>query len=394
MKKAIIILIIPTILSICSCKNSDSPKPNPDPADSVKFYSASEFAMGADLSYVNQILDHGGIYKDSGKVTDPYIIFKKYGNNVVRFRLFHNPAWTKTVYTPPGTQMYNDFEDVKKGIAKSKENGMQVCLDFHYSDTWADPGKQIIPKAWDTLSRIFVLYDSIYNYTFKVLNTLGKSGLMPEYVQVGNEINPGFLLPKGKRWEGNQNNMVFLLSAGIQAVRDAGNANAIKPKIIIHIAQPENADSWFSGLTTLTDYDIIGISYYYMWSTVSLADVSTYVANVKTKYKKDVMIMETAYPWTTGNADSYGNMIEISKLSSGYPATSEGQYRYLKALTQEIIDGGGKGIFYWEPAWITSGMRDSWGIGSSYDCNTLFDFQGEVVKGMFYMTYKYKFPAR
>jgi arabinogalactan endo-1,4-beta-galactosidase len=394
MRHLILFLIFAS--SIHSCKNSDNNNgnPDPDPVDTTKLYTASEFVMGSDLSYVNQILDHGGIYKDSGNIADPYHIFHENGSNVIRFRLFHNPTWTKTVYNPPSAQMYNDFEDVKKGISKSKAAGMQVCLDFHYSDTWADPGKQIPPAAWDTISRIYTLYDSIYNYTFRVLDNLGKSGLMPEYVQIGNEINPGFLLPKGSRWNGNQDKMIVLLNAGIIAARNAGNANAIKPKIIIHIAQPENVDSWFNGLTTLTDYDIIGVSYYYMWSTVPLADISGYIYQIKSKYKKEVMIMETAYPWTTANADNYGNMINISKLAPGYPATADGQYNYLRALTQEIIDGGGKGIFYWEPAWITSNMKDSWGTGSSYDCNTFFDFNGNIIRGIHYMTHKYNFPSK
>jgi arabinogalactan endo-1,4-beta-galactosidase len=187
--------------------------------------------------------------------------------------------------------------------------------------------------------------------------------------------------------------MILLLTSGIQAIRDAASSNTIKPKIIIHIAQPENVEPWFNGMAAkgLAGYDIIGISYYYLWSTVSLKDVSNYISRVKTSFGKDVMIMETAYPWTTGYSDSYTNIINTSKLLPEYPATADGQYNYMVALTQEIIDGGGKGIFYWEPAWITSNMKDSWGTGSSWECNTLFDFQGEILKGMHYMTSQYKF---
>jgi arabinogalactan endo-1,4-beta-galactosidase len=386
-----LLLTLLLIITLSSCKKSGNGNTNPD--EIKKFYKTSEFVMGADLSYVNQILDHGGIYKDSGNVADPYHIFQKNGANVIRFRLFHNPTWTKDVYGTSGTQMYNDFADVKKGISKAKEAGMGVCLDFHYSDTWADPSKQKKPAAWESLSSILVLQDSIYNYTYKVINTLGQNGLMPEYVQVGNEINPGLLLPQGNRWSGNEVNMISLLISGIKAVRDASASSSVKPKIIIHIAQPENVDAWFNGLAAkgLIDYDIIGISYYYLWSTVSLTDVSNYISLVKTNYKKEVMIMETAYPWTSGNSDSYGNTFNSSKLLPEYPATAEGQYNYLRALTQEIIDGGGKGIFYWEPAWITSNMKDLWGTGSSWDNHTLFDFQGEILKGMHFMTYQYKF---
>jgi arabinogalactan endo-1,4-beta-galactosidase len=289
--------------------------------------------------------------------------------------------------------LYNDYADVKKGISKSKAAGMQVCLDFHYSDTWADPSKQQKPTTWDTLTRMPVLADSVYNYTFRTLNNLGINGLMPEYIQIGNEINHGLLLPQGNRWNGNEANMILLLNSGIRAVRDAGTSNSIKPKIIIHIAQPENVDAWFNGLAVkgLTDYDIIGISYYYLYSNVSLNDVSTYISQIRVKYDKDVMIMETAYPWTSGDADSYRDISNSSKLVPGYSASADGQYNYLITLTKKIIYGGGKGIFYWEPAWITSNMKDQWGSGSSWDNHTLFDYQGSVIKGMNYMTRHYKF---
>ncbi|KPK87200.1 MAG: hypothetical protein AMS27_03260 [Bacteroides sp. SM23_62_1] len=356
------------------------------------YYNTDQFVMGADLSYVNQILDFGGTYRDSGKITNPYLIFRKYGANVVRFRLFHTPTWTKEVYGSAGEQMYNDFYDVKLGMEKVKELGMEVCLDFHYSDTWADPGKQIIPKAWESLS-LDVLRDSIYNYTFNVLHQFDEQGLMPEYVQVGNEINPGFVLPQGKRWNGNVTNFVFLLNAAISAVRNAGNGSDITPQVIIHIAQPENATNWFEGLDEagLADYDIIGISYYYMWSEVQLDNVSNYISALKQDYGKEVMVMETGYPWTTENYDDYDNIIRNDMLLPDYPATVDGQFEYLKRLTQEIIDGGGKGIFYWEPAWISSNMKDLWGKGSSWECNTLFDFEGNVIKGMEFMIYSYQF---
>jgi len=372
------------VFSTCCRKSKEN-------TDGRVFYTDDQFCMGADLSYVNQILEKGGVYRDSGQVQDPYHIFSEYGTNVVRLRLFHNPEWTMSVYSPPGNKMYNDFNDVKKSIERAKAEGMKVCLDFHYSDTWADPSKQQKPAAWQSLS-LSLLRDSLYNYTFSTLRKLDLAGLMPEYVQPGNEINPGFLLPEGGRWNNNEGNMIYLLNGAISAIRDAGNLSTVKPKIIIHIAQPENADSWLNGLGLkgLTDYDIIGLSYYYIWSTVKPEELSNSIAMLKTKYRKDVMIMETAYPWTTENADSYGNIIEISKIHGNYPATAEGQFNYLKLLVKEIIEGGGKGIFYWEPAWITSGMKDLWGTGSAWDCNTLFDFSGNTLKGINYMTEKYE----
>jgi arabinogalactan endo-1,4-beta-galactosidase len=385
-----LLLFLACLSLLVSCK-----KPDNNSKDPRVFYPAEKFVMGADLSYVNQILDFGGAYKDSAKYEDPYHIFKKYGSNVIRFRLFHNPVWTREVYGANGTQMYNDFHDVKEGIASAKTADLQVCLDFHYSDSWADPSKQVVPDAWKSLT-LANLHDSIYNYTYKTLHKLDIAGLMPEYIQVGNEINTGFVLPQGNRWGGNEVNMIYLLNAGIKAVRDAGSLSSVRPKIILHIAQPENVTNWFSGLSEkgLTDYDIIGFSYYYMWSSSALNGISTYVSSFKETFGKDVMIMETIYPWTTGNADSYNNIIDVSKLVSGYPATENGQYDYMHALTQEVIDGGGKGIFAWEPAWITSNMKDGWGTGSSWDCNTFFNFTGSTLKGIRFMSDKYNFTGK
>lgn len=386
MRQIAFFLIFLGLLS--GCKKSDNIPPDDPPV----IYPATKFVMGADLSYVNQILDQGGIYKDSGTVQNPYVIFNKHGANVIRFRLFHNPVWTKEVYGTNGTQMYSDLSDVKKGIERAKSVGLKVCLDFHYSDSWAGTDKQTVPAAWQSLS-LTILHDSLYNYTFKTLKALGDAGLMPEYVQIGNELNPGLLLPQGNRWNNNEANMVYLLNSAIRAVRDASTSSSIKPEIIIHIAQPENTRTWFYGLAEkgLTGYDIIGFSYYYMWSGTPLANISNMVSMLKSTFQKDVMIMETTYPWTTEYADNYNNIINTSLLAPGYPATEKGQYEYMHALTQEIIEGGGKGIFAWEPAWITSGMKDQWGTGSSWECNTFFHFDGNSIKGIRFMTDKYNF---
>lgn len=391
--KTIICILLTGILASPSCRRQENETDSTN--NKRTFYKPSEFVMGADLSYVNQILDFGGVYKDSGIVRDPYITFREYGANAVRFRLFNNPEWTKKVYGSDAVKMYNDFSDVKTGIARAKAAGMSVCLDFHYSDTWADPSKQEVPEAWKSLSLV-ALHDSIYNYTFKTLAALDKAGLMPEYVQPGNEINPGFLLPQGKRWDGNEANMISLLNSAIKAIRDAGSASSTKPKIIIHIAQPENVISWFEGLAAkgLTDYDIIGFSYYYMWSTTSIKDISSAVATIRSTFSKEVMIMETTYPWTTSSNDNYSNIIRPEKLLDGFPATVTGQYDYMHTLTQEVIDGGGKGIFTWEPAWISSRMKDPWGTGSSWECNTFFDFSGNTIKGISFMSDKYAFPVK
>jgi len=383
--RPILLILTLTGMVMFSCNKKEDNGDN----NTRVFYNPDTFLMGADLSYANEILEHGGIYIDSGKVTDPYRIFSKYGTGAVRFRLFNNPQWTAGLYG--GGKMYHDFDDVKLGIQRTKDEGMRVLLDFHYSDNWADPGKQFPPEAWEDLDPV-TLGDSIYNYTFITLKKLDNEGLMPEYVQVGNEINPGFVLPHGNRWD-NITQFVSLINRAINAVRDVAAQSTVDTKVLIHIAQPENVKNWFTGLAEagLAEYDIIGFSYYYMWSSVLLNDVSDYVQDFKETFGKDVMVLETAYPWTLENADSYPNIVDVNKLVPNYPATEAGQYKYLKRLTQEIIDGGGKGIFYWEPAWISSNAKTQWGTGSAFDCNTFFDFQGNVLQGMDYMTFNYNF---
>ena len=183
------------------------------------------FVMGVDLSYINQVEDYGGVYKESGQVTDVYKLFKNKGANLVRLRLWHNPLWTKEVYGE-GAVLYSAFADVKKSIRRSKEQGMAVNLDFHYSDVWADPEHQTVPEAWKDITEIQVLCDSVYNYTYAVLDELNKEGLLPEMVQIGNESNCGMMhtetpetFPALSVCEGNWAGFGKVINAGIAAVR-------------------------------------------------------------------------------------------------------------------------------------------------------------------------------
>src|SRR5690349_6909752 len=254
------------------------------PADLTGFY------FGADLSYINQILDHGGAYKD-GAVTNPYKIFKDHGTRLVRLRIWHNPTWTKEVYGASGTQLYNDLYDVEKAIKLSKEQGMSVLLDFHYSDSWADPGKQEIPAAWKDIKDINVLKDSVYQYTFKVLKYLDGKNLMPELVQIGNETNCGMLytnaisgFPTCNVCNGDWQRMGVVVNEAIDAIKDVSATSSIKSKILLHVADPKNVEWWFDNMTdatkgNVTGFDIIGFSYYPIWhTTVSLAQLSDNVS--------------------------------------------------------------------------------------------------------------------
>lgn len=354
------------------------------------FYKWDQFSMGVDLSYVNQVEDYGGKYKDSSQVRDLFRIMKDHGANTVRVRLWHTPTWVGNLNSG---KMYYDLSGTEKTIRRARENGMAVNLDIHYSDRWADPAHQETPAAWAGLS-LQVLKDSVYNYTLAVLNYLKSKSLVPEMVQVGNETNSGMLWPIGKVENNNFQNFASLLNSGIKAVRDFSAQSVVKPKIILHVAQLQNADYWTSNLISngVTDFDILGLSHYSKWSTVkTMNEVETKIRSFKTAYGKQVMVVETAYPWTGNNADSYNNIISGADKAEGYEVSQQEQFRYMKDLTHAIIRGGGTGIMYWEPAWISSQLNDGWGIGSSWENNAFFDFESNALPVIDHMCTPYTF---
>lgn len=386
-------VLISALFLVAACsKSSGTGNPNPQPpADARVFYSWDKFAMGVDLSYVNHVQDYGGVYKDSGVVKDPFTIFKNHGANVVRVRLWHNPTWMAPLNSG---KIYSDLKDVEKTIQRAKTAGMAVNLDIHYSDRWADPGSQQIPAAWAGLS-FNVLRDSVYNYTLNVLNYLKGKNLTPEMVQVGNENNQGMLFNAGKVTGNNWTAFGDLLKSGIRAVRDFSATSAVKPQIILHVAKLTDADYFANGVINLggvSDFDILGISHYYVYSSLtSMSAVSTMIGALKTKYNKKIMIVETAYPFTTQNADTYNNIISGATGFNGYGVSPEEQLKYMKELTQQVISGGGSGIMYWEPAWITSSLKDEWGTGSSWENNAFFDFSGNTLPAINFMNFAYTF---
>ena len=335
------------------------------------------FYYGADLSYVNEMLDCGAYYIDrNGCLKEGLInIFKEAGANLVRFRLWNNPSWTN----------YSNIEDVKKGIEKSKSEGMSVLLDFHYSDSWADPEKQEIPAAWESeINNKEKLGELLYNYTYATLNDLNNLNLLPEMVQIGNEIN-GMILQKGElQWPIDWTRNSYLINKGISAVRDFSTKKNKSIEIMLHIAQPENALWWFEEASenNVTDFDWIALSYYPLWSTYKLNNVGSVLNTLIKKYNKKLMIVETAYPYTLENKDEASNILNTNALIEGYPATQQGQLNYLKKLTEIVKQSGGEGIIYWEPAWVSTNCSTLWGKGSHWDNATLFDHNNKSTLGM------------
>ncbi len=373
-QKSYSVVFLLAILFNFSC-NSSNTEGSSDNSSGIEETPIS-FYYGADLSYVNEMEDCGATYKNSnGTVQDSYAIFKNEGANLVRLRLWHNPDWTN----------YSNLQDVKKSIQRAKNQGMHVLLDFHYSDTWTDPSRQQIPAAWlSAIDNTKALGDLLYNYTYNTLLELSNEGLLPNIVQIGNEINPMILQDGDLEWPIDWERNSHLLNKGIKAVRTIADDKNETIEVMLHIAQPENGLWWFEQATDngVTDFDWIGLSYYPIWSDYSLDDVQTPLITLINTYNKKLMVVETAYPFTLDNADSANNILGPDALENGYPATQHGQLDYLNKLQLIIKTAGGQGLVYWEPAWVSTDCFTLWAQGSHWDNATLFDNNNQANLGM------------
>jgi arabinogalactan endo-1,4-beta-galactosidase len=300
--------------------------------------AASTLSMrGADVSTLQRAIDVGARYFTSaGAAADPLDILATAGVNYVRLRVWNNPV-----------SGYNNASKVLAYARTVKAKGFKLLLDFHYSDTWADPGVQTKPAAWAS-HNISTLTTDLYNYTFNLCNSLKAQGTTPDSVQIGNEINVGMLWNDGKVINNNFTNLGLLLKAGYNATKACNSAT----QVVIHVADADsdaNARWFYDGIRGQgVVWDITGLSYYCNWHG-TLANLTSVINDVRTRYGKPVIIAETAAPFTTANADSTGN--SINTACSGYPATWAGQGANFTAVQNAAKNGGAIGVFYWEPTW-------------------------------------------
>jgi arabinogalactan endo-1,4-beta-galactosidase len=287
------------VLLIAACS-----KPEPDDPDPV----VVDFSLirGADLSALPKILEtsNAAYFDADGNYEKLITTFKKNGGNTVRLKLWHTPE-----------EGYSGFEDVKTFAEEIKAEGLKVWLTVHYSDTWADPGHQITPAAWQGLT-FEEVQDSMYNYTARIINEIH-----PDFIQIGNETNPGILFPHGKI-SSNQAQFMSLMATGLQAVRD----NDPEAKTIIHFAGTSGS-TWYFDIVGDLDFDIIGLSYYPFYHGKDLALLSQTLDNLAQVHNKDVIIAETAYPFTLDWNDWTNNIVgsEDALILPDYPATPQGQ---------------------------------------------------------------------
>lgn len=345
---------------------------------------AAEFMVGADVSHLQQIEDFGGRFYDRrGQKSNCLGILKEHGVNFIRLKIWNKPG-------PPNSDpaAYNDKQHVLLMARRIRDMGFKLLLNFHYSDWWADPGKQFMPEEWKNLG-LQELEKSLYDFTYDVINALKSQGTLPEMVQVGNEITHGMLWNEAKvsdefdreeQWD----KLCLLLKSGLRAVKDVDGS----VKTIIHIDKGgDNRQSvyFYDQLKKReVEFDIIGLSYYPIWHG-SMAAFESNVNDLAQKYGKGIVVVETAFPYTTGNGDATPNASTgpYATKPPEYPFTIQGQANVLQTIisvVKRIPEGKGLGVFYWEPDFIpVKGAGWKYGEGSEWDDQTMFDFTGHAL---------------
>jgi arabinogalactan endo-1,4-beta-galactosidase len=313
---------------------------------------AQNYKIGADLSFMKQAEDNGFAFKEDGHTKPCLQIFKDHGYNWIRLRLFHTPK-----------ELPNNLEYTIAAAKQAKALGFRFLLDYHYSDTWADPQKQFIPKAWEGKSHA-ELVKAVFEYTKATMIAFRDSAVFPDMVQIGNEIINGMLWPDGKIPE-NWDKLAALVQSGINGVY-ASCGNNQCPKIMIHIDQGGNKNItkyFFDKLNSYgIQYDVIGQSYYPWWhgSLLNLHECLDFTAN---EYKKDIVVVEAAYNWTPA---------EYINKYAPFPESPGGQKEFweeVNRIVMNVADNRGTGVFWWEPAVENSAIST----------RSFFDEQGNVL---------------
>lgn len=374
-----------------------------------------EFVKGMDLSTLLELERCGAKYYDEGKETDILAVMKKYDVDTIRIRLWNDP-WSESGESYGAGE--NDLKTSLEIARRVTAAGFGVLLNFHYSDFWADPGKQFKPKAWASYG-VEELEKAVYDFTFSVMNKFLENGVNITMVQVGNELSNGLLWPEGK--VPNYDNIARFVNAGIRAVRKAderrilGVINGVNEKcrelekipVMIHLDNGGNNAlyrEWFDNFTRRgEDFEIIGLSYYPFWHG-SLQMLTDNMNDIAERYGKDLIVAEVSMGYTMEDYKEYEKLSDeerkgyatrpelVEKIE--YPMTEQGQYDFMEDFLNRIshIKGGkGRGFFYWEPAWIPvegSGwatpaslkyIEDPGPCGNEWANQALFDYDGNAL---------------
>ena len=374
-----------------------------------------DFIRGVDISSVIALEESGvKFYNEKGKEEDIFKTLYHAGVNYVRIRIWNDP------YDSDGNGYGGGNNDLDKAIEIGKratKNKMKVLVDYHYSDFWADPSKQMVPKAWKDID-IDAKADALYEYTRSSLEELLDQGVDVGMVQIGNETTGIFC------GENNWNNISKLFKEGSRAIREISEEKKKDILIALHFTNPERAENYQRYGMILenyeVDYDVFASSYYSFWHG-TLENLTNVLINISKEFDKKVMVAETSYAYTYENGDYNGNILsEESVFTKDYPITVQGQASSLRDVMEAVANVGvaGLGVFYWEPAWLPvpgatwedqaclwekygSGWASSYATeydpedagvhygGSAWDNQALFDFEGHPLPSLNVFKYVY-----
>ena len=315
---------------------------------------SDDFYRGMDASAV-LALENSGVkyYNFDGEEQDVFMTLAQAGVNYIRLRVWNDP------YDENGNGYGGGNNDVATAIAlgqRATKYGMKVCIDFHYSDFWADPKKQFVPKAWEGMD-IEEKSDALYNFTLESLTQLLDAGVDVGMVQIGNEIN------NGMSGETDVANIRKLLTAGSKAVREAAANSGKEILVAIHytnIDDMKKLDTLLTGLQVKEiDYDIVGLSFYPYWHG-TMDDLKNAITHIRNTYGKKVYVAENAYCYTAEDGDGSANSVEgTDDLAEGYSASVQGQANEVRDVCAAASEAGAEGVFYWEGTWIPVGPADA-----------------------------------
>ena len=320
----------------------------------------ADFILGMDASCV-PALEAGGVkyYDFGGTEKDVYQILAENGINYIRVRVWNDP------FDAEGNGYGGGNCDIENAIAIGKratKYGLKLLVNFHYSDFWADPGKQMVPKAWKGM-KIEEKETALYEYTRDCLQRLVDAGVDVGMVQIGNETN-GALCGESSSALGGWKKIMQLMSAGSRAVREV----CPDALVAVHFANPEKADSYVSYSANLdyyqVDYDVFASSYYPFWHG-TFENLAQVLSDIAEKYDKKVMVAETSYAYTAEDGDFNGNTIgDGGGIVKNYPFTLQGQANLVRDVVDTVANRttNGIGVFYWEGTWIPAG-------GTNYEEN-------------------------
>lgn len=325
---------------------------------------SNEFIRGVDISTYVSLMDSGATFKDwegntlaTGK---PFFdLLKDAGVNYVRIRIWNDPyadAEKKQGYGAGNC----DVDKAAKMGKWATDAGMKVLLDFHYSDFWADPGRQLVPKAWAGLT-INEKAEELEAYTEESLNTILNAGVDVGMVQVGNETSGKFC------GESNWTNMSKLFAAGCRAIRSVSTERNKKILIAIHFSNPEKTSTIKGYAKSLSDnnidYDVFASSYYPFWHG-TLQNLTSVLSDISNTYNKKVIVAETSWAYTMNDGDGQNNVVRVGAQwqdLTPYEISPQGQAKEIRDVIEAVNNVGdaGLGIFYWEPAWIPVNEYDA-----------------------------------